>query len=343
MDHQRSRLRLIDVAKEAGVSIATASRALSGAAGVSEDITQRVRAVAGKLGYVANVHARSLAGGASSSVGLLVHEIGDPYFAEIASGVLRLGAQQGLTVQICHTGRDPDNELTQIRALIANRVRAIIIAGSGFVDAGMQVAAKEELRAFEASGGRVTVIGRHHLGADAVLPDNVAGGRSVTEHLLALGHRRIAFAAGSLALTTVADRLSGAAEALGAAGLSIAELPVVDVAFTREGGKVATERILHEFPDVTAILALNDDMAIGALSVLRAQGIAVPEEISVAGFDDVAVAEDLSPSLTTVRLPMAELGERALSLALKPPSARPRRRATGHVLVARDSTGPPRC
>ncbi|WP_238546941.1 LacI family DNA-binding transcriptional regulator [Saccharopolyspora erythraea] len=271
-----------------------------------------------------------------------MHEIGDPYFTEIASGVLRVGARQGLTVQICHTGRDPDNELAQVRTLIANRVRAILIAGSGFVDARAQAAVKKELQAFQASGGRVAVIGRHHLGTDAVLPDNTAGGRTITEHVLSLGHRRIAFAAGPPALTTVADRLAGAGQALGEAGLTLDDVPVVEAAFTREGGFHATWRILEEHPDVTAVIALNDDMAIGVLSALRARGIAVPGEMSVAGFDDVAVAEHLSPALTTVRLPMTEMGEQALLLALKPQSSRPRRRSTAHTLVVRESTAPPR-
>ncbi|GGS36484.1 LacI family DNA-binding transcriptional regulator [Actinokineospora fastidiosa] len=336
------RARLIDVADAAGVSIAAASRAMSGSTGVSDAIAARVRRVAGEMGYVANVHARTLAGGASTTIGLLVHEIGDPYFTEIAGGVLRLGAQQGLTVQIGHTGRDPDAELTQVRALVANRVRAIVIAGSGFVDAAVQAPVKAELQAFQAGGGRVAVIGRHHLGADAVLPDNHAGGRSLAEHLLALGHRRIAFAVGSRALTTVADRLAGIAEALASAGLDLDDLPVVEEEFTRAGGRRATHAILDAHPDVTAIAALNDDMAIGVLAALRARGVSVPGEVSVSGFDDVPVAEYLWPALTTVRLPMAEMGEQVLELALKPASSRPRRRLTGHSLVVRDSTAAPR-
>ena len=154
--------------------------------------------------------------------------------------------------------------------------------------------------------------------------------------------RRIAVASGARELTTIADRLAGVEEALAAEGVDFASVPVVEEEFTRAGGRRAAERILDEHPDVTAILALNDDMAIGALSTLRARGLSVPEQMSVAGFDDVAVAQDLAPSLTTVRLPMAEMGEQALLLALKEPSARPRRRHAGSELVVRDSTAPPR-
>lgn len=341
MPKERTAVRLQDVAEAAGVSIATASRSLSGTTGVSAEVAERVREVASSLGYVANVHARSLAGGASRSVGLVVHEIGDPYFSEIASGVLRVGAREGLTVQICHTGRDPERELAQIRMLIAHRVGAIIVAGSGFVEPAQQAEARSALHAFRESGGRVAVIGRHHLGADAVLPANEEGGRAVAEHLLGLGHRRIAIATGSRALTTVADRLAGVEAAFEAAGLRFADAPLVEAEFTRAGGKAAAEEILARHGDVTAVLALNDDMAIGVLSVLRARGMAVPGQVSVSGFDDVAVAQDLAPALTTVRLPMAEMGEQALLLALKAPGARPRRRHVGHQLVVRDSTAPP--
>lgn len=340
MVRSRSALRLADVAERAGVSLATASRALAGRDGVSEEVANRVRRVSQELGYVANPHARTLAGGATSTVGLIVHQIDDPYFSEIASGVIRVAGERDLMVQVCHSGRDPRRELLQIRNLIAQRVGIVIVAGSGYVEPGVQAEAKAELSAFEDAGGRVAVIGRHFVRADAVLPDNVAAGRAVAEHVLALGHREIAVAAGSGGLTTVADRLAGVGAALAGRGLSLAELAVVRTDFTRDGGCSAAERILRDHPRTTAIIALNDAMAIGVFSALRAHGVSVPGRMSVAGFDDVKVAADLAPSLTTVRLPMAEMGQLALAMALRPRSSRPRRKATGHELIVRDSTGP---
>lgn len=338
--HRRPRLR--DVADHAGVSIATASRALSGAPGVSAIMATRVRGVAEELGYVANLHARSLAGGPTSVVGLVVHEIGDPYFSEIASGVIGLAGERGRTVQICHSGRDPQMELLQIRTLITHRVGAILIAGSGYTDPALQVDADRALRSFQDSGGRVAVIGRHFLHADAVLPDNVAGGAAVARHLLSLGHQDIAVAAGSRRLTTVADRLAGIDAALQEVGRSLSELPVFTGSFDREGGRRAAESVLSEHPETTAVIALNDLMAMGILSTLRERGVQVPSDMSVAGFDDVTVASDLAPSLTTVRLPMSQLGRLALEMALKPPSVRPRRKTTSHQLQVRNSTGPRR-
>jgi LacI family transcriptional regulator len=334
------RLRLVDVAERAGVSLATASRALAGRDGVSTEVANRVRQVSEELGYIANPFARTLAGGASSTVGLVVHQVDDPYFSEIAGGVIRLADAQSLLVQISQSGRNPEYELRQIRHLIAQRVGFIIVAGSGYSDARVEAAAKAELTAFQRQGGRVAVIGRHSLGVDAVLPDNEAGGRAITGHLLGLGHRRIAVVAGAAGLTTVADRLAGVAAALRDRGLALDDLPVVHTDFIREGGRAATERILREHPDSTAIVALNDAMAMGVLSTLREHRIGVPERMSVVGFDDVSVAADLAPSLTTIRLPMTDMGRMALEMALKPRAARPRRRSTGHRLIVRDSTGP---
>ncbi len=133
----------------------------------------------------------------------------------------------------------------------------------------------------------------------------------------------------------------GVEAALRSRRLSLDDVPVVEAAFTLEGGKDAAREILDEHPDVTAIMAFNDDMAVGVLSVLRERGIAVPGQISVTGFDDVTVSRYLSPSLTTVRLPMKQMGQLALELALKTRSGRPRRRTTTQELVVRDSTAKP--
>lgn len=342
MARVRSAPRLVDVAERAGVSLATASRALAGREGVSPGVAERVHQVADALGYVVNAHARSLAGGSASVVGLIVHQIDDPYFSEIAAGVISVAYDKGITVQICHSARDPENELRQIRSLIANNVRAIIVAGSGYVGDGVEAAAERELAAFQANGGRVAVIGRHALRADAVLPDNEDAGAALAEHLVGLGHRRIAIAAGTVNLTTVVDRLAGIERALAENGIELDELSLVEAEFTRDGGAYAAEQIVTQHPETTAIIALNDAMAIGVLAVLRTRGVTVPSEMSVAGFDDVSVAADLAPSLTTVRLPMTDMGAAALEMALKDPSSRPRRRHTGHELMVRSSTGPAR-
>jgi len=273
---QRPTPRLTDVARAAGVSLATASRALSGREGVSAKAADHVRAIAAQLGYVPNAHARALAGGGAPIVGLVVHDVADPYFAEISRGVLRVAGERGLLVLINQSEREPATELANIRQLRANRVGAIVLAGSGYTDVAAERQKATELVAFRESGGRVALVGRHQVPVDAVLPDNRAGGATAARHLLGLGHRGIALVAGPRGLTTVADRLEGAQGTLRAAGVE----PVVEHDdFSREGGEAATARVLARRPDTTALLALTDVMAIGALAALRRAGRRVPADL----------------------------------------------------------------
>ncbi len=329
--------RLVDVAQAAGVSLASASRAMSGGTGISSEVAAHVRRVAQQLGYEPNLHARGLAGGLVPTIGLLVHEIGDPYFSEIASGVIRSATLENRSVQIAQADRTPASELTQVQALLRQRVGSIIIAGSGYSDPAHEQKMTEVLDDFTLAGGRAAVIGRHHLPVDAVLPDNHQAGASVGRHLAELGHRRIGVVAGPLELNTVADRIAGLREGVASAGV---ELTVVSKAFTREGG-IAGARELQDH-DITAIVGLNDAMAIGILSELRQHDIRVPEDLSVVGFDDIAVAADVAPALTTARIHMFEMGQHAVALILRPASDEARTIATAHELIVRGSSGPPR-
>ncbi len=331
--------RLDDVARALGVSTATVSRALSGKAGVSSEVAARVRQTAAEMGYVANVHARTLAGGTTNVVGLVVHEIGDPYFTEIAGGLVDAAEANDLLVQVCHAGRDPGRELKQVRTLVAHRVRAIVLAGSGHADPAADADLRTVLEGYVARGGRVVAIGRRHLRSDALRPDNVGAGATLARHLLELGHRRVAVLAGPSRLTTVEDRMAGVLSVTD--GRDDLELNVLETDFTRDGAAAGAAEVMERWPGTTAVLALNDAMAIGVLETLRRRGVRVPEEVSVAGFDDVAVAAQLSPSLTTTRFPLDDMGRQALELVLQPPAAEPRERQVGHQLVVRESTAPP--
>jgi len=331
--------RLVDVARLAGVSIATASRTLSGSRAVTPELGRRVLEAADALAYTVNPHARSLAGGLSAVIGLMVYEIDDPYFAEIAGGVVAVAAQHGWSVQVSHQERTPASDLAGARLLRGQRVGAIVIAGSGYRDAAMNTTLNAELEAFAASGGRLVAIGHRDLDCHAVLPDNVGAARVATEHLVALGHRRIGVVAGPERMTTVQDRSRGVRQAAEAAG--IVDLAWEHAAFTRDGGRAATTRLLEDRPDLTAVVALNDTMAVGALSVLREREISVPHTVSVTGIDDVQVAQDLAPALTTVRLPMASMGRQAATLALQVGRTPATVVEVAHELVVRASTAPP--
>jgi LacI family transcriptional regulator len=307
---------LKQVAAEAEVSLATASRVLhrSGGRDVRGALAERVQAAAERLGYVSNPHAQALARARSSTVGLIVHDVTDPYFAAIAAGAMHAAHAEGVMVMMAATFRDPELELDYLGRLRAQGARGVLLAGSGSTDSQVSRRLAEAIAAFAREGGHVAAIGaRPDTQVDAVVPDNATGAAKAREHLEALGHQRIGVISGPATLTTVRQRLDG----LGAG------LPIIEADFTREGGLEAAKKLLTA-PDgdggrITALIALNDLMAAGTLAAAKELGRRVPEDLSVIGFDDVPFAADLSPALTTVRLPLREMGERAMKLLLVPP------------------------
>jgi LacI family transcriptional regulator len=331
---------ITDVARRAGVSVATASRTLNGARPVGEAFRDQVVTAARELGYSPNPHARALAQSTDASVGVIVHDVTDPYFSEIVRGMLQASAQTERLVLICNTYRDRERELAYIAHFRAQRVKALVLAGSGLEDRAFGARMAAQINAFEATGGRAVLIGRHYAPGDAVIPDNVGGARELARTFINAGHRRIGVISGPANLTTTHDRLAGFRMGLRDSGLELDETAVVTGDFTRDGGERSVRQLLSQAPDLTAIFALNDVMAIGALSGLRRLNKRVPDEISLAGFDDIPIARDLMPSLTTVRVPMVQMGTRALALAMEPLGTGLRTEHLPTELVVRDSTGP---
>jgi LacI family transcriptional regulator len=335
-------VRLKDVARLAQVSLATASRVLNGKRSVRSELRERVEAAAGKLAYRPNAHAQALAGVSRRTVGIICHDVSDPYFAAIAGGIVRVAEDNGLLVLMASTFRDPGREIAHVSMLHAQRAPAILLIGSGFEDPAWQRALDIELSLYRKSGGRVAVVSRHGgLEADCVLPDNRTGAAALARALLDLGHRRFAVLAGPRILTTAADRLRGFRDELADSGVLLADEDIVECAFTRDGGYAATLEVLARGRGTTCIFAATDVMAIGALAALRDRGVRVPDDISVAGFDDIPIVRELTPALTTVALPLERLGEQAMELALNENPGRGTRilRAAGTV-VLRSSTAP---
>ena len=349
MDEQRSRgadvsvagrvrpvtgaVTLKQVAAEAEVSLATASRVLhrSGGREVRGPLAERVQAAAERLGYVSNPHAQALARARSSTVGLIVHDVTDPYFAAIATGAMHAAHADGVMVMMAATFRDPELELDYLGRLRAQGARGVLLAGSGSTDAAVSGRLAEAIAAFTREGGRVTAIGaRPDAQVDAVVPDNVDGARRARAHLEALGHRRIGVVSGPDTLLTIRQRLEGLGDGL----------TTVEADFTRQGGYEAAKQLLAERPDLTALIALNDVMAAGVLAAAKDTGRDVPGDLSVIGFDDLPFTADLSPALTTVRLPLRHMGERAMALLLADPDeTSPRIVDVPVELVVRASTG----
>lgn len=331
------------VARRAGVSLATASRALNGTTRVRDDLRRRVRAAADLLGYIPNAHAQALASASNNTVGLICHDVGDPYFAAIADGVMRAAAEQDLLVMLASTFREPAREIAYVSTLRAQRVRAILLIGSGFQDRAWERALADELEPYVRAGGRVAVVSRHRsLRVDAVLPENRAGAAALAQALLALGHREFAVLSGPPELTTVTDRLAGFREGLAQAGITLGPDRVVRGAFTREGGHTAASELLAHSALPTCVFAVTDVMAVGALAAFREAGVRVPQDVSLAGFDDIPLVRELTPPLTTVSLPLTAMGQEVIALALREPRG-PRSRVlrVGGEVVLRASTAPP--
>jgi LacI family transcriptional regulator len=311
---------LHDVAREAGVSLATASRALNGSARtVNDEYRRRVIAAALKLNYTTNLSAQAVAKGSTTSVALLVGDIADPYFSSIAAGVIKGSEDAGLIVTMSVTERSSERELELVRALRGQRPRVIILAGSRSSAEEHQAALAQELTSYEDNGGRVVFVSQHELPFDTVRIDNYGGARALANALVGLGYTRFGAITGEHALLTATDRLAGFSDGLAEHGITIDPRNVVSGGFTRDGGFAgAVELADRGLDDVELLFAVNDVMAIGAMSGLRSRGIEPGTQVAVAGFDDIQTVRDVTPALTTVSIPLFEVGESALGVALRP-------------------------
>ncbi len=333
---------LAEVASHAGVSLATASRVLNGSTRqVSDELRDRVVGSAQELGYLPNAAAQALARNSSVLVGLVVHDISDPYFSSIAAGVTRVAEEAGLVVVLGTTGRDPEREVELLYTLRAHRARAVVIAGSRTTDRASTARLAAEVEAFAAQGGRVACVSQARIPTDTVVPSNRAGARALARELVALGHERFAVLAGPSNLVVARDRLAGFKAGLADGGVDLAASSVIAGAFTRDGGHAAATELLAAKTGATCVFAVNDVMALGAMAALREAGLRVPEDVSMAGFDDIPTLRDLVPGLSTVRLPLEELGERAARLVLDEGTDEARTVKVAGEVVLRASTRAP--
>lgn len=326
---------LEDVARHAGVSLATASRALNGSERkVREDLRAKVHASAAKLNYAVNAHAQAMARGRTNVVGLVVHDIADPFFSTIAAGMMHRADEHDLLLTLASTELSLERELQHVIALRAQRARAVVLAGSRWASAPRRGPLGQELKAFEAGGGRAVLIGQPRLDVDTIVVENRAGARALVKELNAMGYQRFGVLAGPADLLAASDRHQGFKKGAAEAGTPLAGNAVVHGDFTRDGGYEAVGRLLAQAPDVDCVLAVNDVMAVGAIAALRDMAVRVPDDVAVAGFDDISTLRDVTPSLTTVRIPLRTMGAMAIEMVLEPAADRRRiRRVKGEVVI----------
>ena len=307
-----------EVARLAGVSTATASRVVSSADyPVSEATRSRVLDAARELDYVPNALARGLLKSQIPIVAVIVHDITDPYFAEVVRGVEDAASPAGYLVITCSSERDAERETSYVRLLRSMRAASVIFAASGLDDPESNQEIEKHLAAMRADGAAVVHLSPHALGPADVGVDNEAGMASMVAALVGLGHREIAFLAGPSTLFVARARLEGYRRGLEVAGIPFDERLVIHTSFDTEGGTLGVDTLLGGATPFTAIACANDPLAMGALARLAELAIAVPGSVSVAGFDDVPVAAITSPSLSTVRLPLREMGRRGFTEAAR--------------------------
>ncbi|TWI52526.1 LacI family transcriptional regulator [Pseudomonas duriflava] len=324
-----------DVAALAGISYTTVSHVLNGTRPVSPEARAKIEAAIVQLGYVPSGVARSLKAKATSTIGLLVPNGSNPYFAELARGIEDHCERNGYSVILCNSDDDNIKQRRYLRVLLERRIDGLIVATVG--------GDSEFAQALAAVKVPMVLVDRPLEGveADLVQIDHEAGGYLATRHLLELGHCRIACVGGPAETLVAQQRLAGYCRAMSEAGQSTQPQWLLNTEFTSAAGYTAAVRLLEEAPP-TAIFAGNDMIGIGVLRAAAERGLRVPHDLSVIGFDDIAVSRYLYPALSTVGQSILQLGERAAAQLLARLEQRrhtpPNHTVVAPTLVVREST-----
>jgi LacI family transcriptional regulator len=326
-----------EVAHRAGVSVGTASNVLNRPEVVAPATRQRVLDAIAELGFVRNEAARHLRAGRSNTIGLVVLDVANPFFTDVARGVERLADEHGSTVMLCNSGEDERRESRYLDQLEQLRVLGVLITPVASVNQRLEQLIER---------GTPVVLVDHRNGRNrcSVAVDDDLGGRLAITHLLEQGHRRIAFVGGPSSIRQIADRRAGAAAAL-SESRAAAELTVVETtALTFREGSRAGERVLSMAPSErpTAAFCANDQVALGFLQEMTRQGVRVPTDIAIVGYDDIDFAAAAAVPLSSVRQPREQLGRTATELLLeeveRPTEHRHRQVVFEPELVVRESS-----
>lgn len=329
-----------DVARHAKVSIATVSRALNSSSLVATDTRDRILEAVDALGYEPNRAARSLVTRSTKTIGLLLPDITNPFFPELVKGAQLLAAERAYALLLSQTGGLARMEQQYLDIFRGKGVDGLLVVGLAL--------GRARLSRFSASGIPMVSLDRdvHLPDVPQVHLDNRAGARRATDHLLSLGHSRVAHIGGPSILEVSQDRARGYRDALEAAGITPSADLFVEGDFTEEGGRAALRTLEQRGRRLTAVFVANDLMAIGALAAAKDLGLRVPADLSIVGFDGISLAAYTTPRLTTLRQPTYEMGRRAAQMLLdmiggKTPASIERQVVFQGELVRGESAGPP--
>ena len=325
-----------DVAQKAGVSIATVSHIINHTRFVSDELSGRVRSVIDELGYEPHAVARSLRGQKTHMIGLILPDNTNPFFAEVARGVEDACFIAGYSVILCNSDNSLEKEVSYLQLLENKGVDGIAFVSIGEDDDAVEVLAKQK--------PPHVLIDRVIPGVDidSVLVDNRGGARQAVATLIEHGHQNIGFISGPRDLSSSIERERGYREALEQAGLSPNEGLIIEGDFGLPGGEIAARSLLTQDPRPTALFVANDIMAIGTMNMARKLGLIIPKDLSVFGFDDIAMASCVSPALSTVAQPKYQIGQRTAEILLRRieyPGETTRSESLSTHLVLRESHG----
>ncbi len=306
------RVSIKDIAKAAGVSHSTVSRALSDSSLVSDETKARIQRLALEMGYSPNSLARSLVTRQTYTVGVVVTTIADPFIAQVVQGIEATAQDNGYTVILCNSGAVPDREIAAVETLRSKRVDGVIVTSS-------RIGALY-LEHLERIGVPIVLINNHNEESGrytfTVTVDNRHGGYIATKHLIDLGHRRIAYVTAPADHSSDLDRMTGYQQALGEASLESAPALIIPGNGRADGGERAMETLAGLSPLPSAVFCYNDMTAVGLMTAARQVGLSVPQDLAVVGFDDIPFARHCYPPLTTIAQPKIEMGQLAMKMAL---------------------------
>jgi LacI family transcriptional regulator len=304
---------IADVAREAGVSMMTVSRVINNKGPVSAATRQQVQEVIDRLNYRPSGIAHSLATKQTGTLGLIIPDVSNPFFADVARGAEHIAYAEGYNIFLCNTEEDPQRELAVMASLEEKRVDGVVVISrlqSEQLSDALQYLPTAVVINRESRKNGLPVVGTVRL-------DDVSGGELAVRHLISRGHRRIGFLAGPVTSFSGQARTKGYQQALQAAGISFDPAWKYHCSPTVEGGQAAARELILTHPEITALFCFNDLVAVGALQACAELGRPVPNHMAVVGYDDVPLAALVTPSLTTCRAPRYELGAEAVRLLLK--------------------------
>jgi LacI family transcriptional regulator len=313
---EKQPITIKDIAARAGVSISTVSRVVNQTVRVDPATEQRVHEAIETLGYRPNLLARSFRRKITLTIGLLVPDNSNPFFAEMARVIEDAGFREGYSVILCNSDLSEIKQSDYVDVLLAKRVDGVILTSTGLISSESGVEIVDRIH-----GANVpcVVIDRDLEGypVDQVLVDNVEGGHLAGQYLIRLGHRRIACVVGPSDLTPSAGRIAGFRRALGEAGLELSDALVIRGNGRYDGGVAAVRELLRRDVPFSAIFAFNDEMAVGVIGELQRAGQRVPDDVSVIGFDNIPYASAIYPAVTTIAQPVAQMGTLGVRLLLE--------------------------